>query len=735
MELTFAASALLGGLAVLSVPVIIHLLFRRRPRLAEFPALRFLAAGLRLQRTRIRLRYLLLLLLRMALLALLVLALARPLLRSRLFAPSAHRSARVVLILDDSYSMGYKADGTALLEKAKAEAGQLLSTLSLGSHAALLTTSRPLGDFTIDLEALRRQLADLPLTPSDVPAWTALEAANDLAQAEPDEPTEIYLFTDMTRQAWSAGGARPPHFAAATSLTVVDVGAPQAENVAVVAIDPPGATTAQNRTLDFSVTVRSQAVAGPRTLAFYVDGVRRADQALELTGDQRVTAQFRYDFRTPGVHQGWAEVVEGDGLLADNARYFTVVVGRLPCLLMVGAARPTRRGGVGATVQGAGDSQALGRDELFFARLAFNPGGFSQAAPFRLEETQAEEFTSFQRLGETYQVILLADVPELPAASWAELTRFVLTGGGLALFLGDRVDSANYNSQAADLLPGQVGPVVSFPQEARLFVPSFGHPLVAAFADGRNGDLTAPRFRAARQLTLFDNPEVELVATLETGEPGGSTPALAVRRLGQGLVACFTSSLDDAWTDFPKWPPYLPFLHELTKFLSRFQGQPHDFLAGGVARVNLAGIPLTGNPQFLLRRPADPAPLPIATLPTERSLVYTDTDQVGSYLIQAQLRPGPPGSGADQPPTQRGQAVSGFTVNLNPDEGDLTRVSADELTGLAPAPAVVRSIQELPAVWAEAGRGGTKELTPWLLLGLVLALVAETWFANRFYDS
>jgi len=708
MELTFAASALLSGLAVLSVPVIIHLLFRRRPRSAEFPALRFLRAGLRLQRTRVRLKYLLLLLLRMAMLALLVLAFARPVLRSPLFAPSAHRLARVVLILDDSYSMGYKSDGTTLLEKAKAEAGQLLATLTLGSHAALLTTSRPLGDFTIDLDAVRRELADVPLTPTDAPAWAALEGASDLAQAEPDEPTEVYLFTDMTRQAWSGAEAadRRPRLPASASLTVVDVGVPQAQNVAVVAIDPPGAMTAQNRTLDFTVTVRAQASVGPRTLAFYVDGVRRADEPLQLTGDQRVAAQFRYSFRTPGVHQGWAEVVEGDGLLADNARHFTVVVGRQPSLLMVsGGARPG------------------GRDELFFARLALNPGGLSQAAPFRLEEVRAEELPSIQRLGEVYQVILLADVPQLPPATWAELARFVLTGGGLGLFLGDRVESDNYNSQAADLLPGQIGPVVTFPQEARLFVPSFGHPLVAAFADGRNGDLSAPRFRAARQLTPFDSPEVELVATLETGEPGGSTAALAVRRLGQGLVACFTSTLDDEWTDFPKWPPYLPFLHELTKFLSRFQNQPHDFLVGGVARISLAGLPLTGNPRLLLRRPADPTPVPVATLPTERNLVFTDTDQVGGYVVESQL--------ADQPP----QAVTGFTVNLNPDEGDLTRVSTEEVTGLLPGLAVVRSIQELPAVWAEAGRGGTKELTPWLLAGLVLALVAETWFANRFYDS
>ena len=105
-----------------------------------------------------------------------------------------------MLILDDSYSMGYRSDGTTSLERAKAEADRLLGTLSLGSHAALLTTSRPVGEFTLDLDAVRRQIADLPLTPDDTPVWTALEAGAELGRLQ---PAELYLLTDMTRQAWA----------------------------------------------------------------------------------------------------------------------------------------------------------------------------------------------------------------------------------------------------------------------------------------------------------------------------------------------------------------------------------------------------------------------------------------------------------------------------------------------------------------------------------------------------
>jgi len=706
MEFFLGTPALLYGLAAVSVPVVIHLLLRQRPRLAEFPALQFLRAGVRSQRARLRLKHLLLLLLRMTILALLALAMSRPIVRSTLFAPSAHRTAQVILVIDDSYSMGYKSNGTARLDAAKEEAARLLGTLALGSHAALLTTSRPFGDFTIDIAALAEQVRGLRLTATDHPLWPTLEATRNLTPPDPAQPVETYVLTDMTRQAWR----RPPNatlgLGSDAVLTVIDVGDPEARDLAVVAIDPPGTTTAQNRTLELTMTVRSQGVRGPRTLALYLNGVRRANWPLSLSGDEQLSERYRYTFRTPGVHQGRAEVVEGDGLLMDNQRYFTVVVGGQPSLLMV-----------------SGPPGPTGADELYFAHLALNPGGFAQAAPFKLERLSPDKLPGAVELARKYQVVLLANVPSLPAHAWSALSHFVLGGGGLAVFLGGAVEAENYNTYAGDLLPGGIGPAVDFPEEARLVVPSFAHPLVASFADGRNGDLSAATFTRARRLALLESADVELVATFEPGGTGAGIPAWAVRRVGQGRVACFTSTIDNQWTDFPKWPAYLPFQHELAKFLSRTYAREHNFQVGEVARVQLPGPEAGPGRDLSIGRPGAPDLLPLSVAPGERTLVFTDTDRVGNYTIFMERE----GDGL--------QAISGFSVNLNPEEGDLSRVAAEELSSVLPEMQVVGSIEELPEVWAQAGRGGTRELSAWLLTAALVGFLMETWFSNRFYPS
>ena len=70
-------AAMLLGLAGAALPVIIHLLNRRRDTVIDWGAMQFLDLGRRARR-RIRLTELLLMLARMALLALVALALARP---------------------------------------------------------------------------------------------------------------------------------------------------------------------------------------------------------------------------------------------------------------------------------------------------------------------------------------------------------------------------------------------------------------------------------------------------------------------------------------------------------------------------------------------------------------------------------------------------------------------------------------------------------------------------------
>ena len=76
--MTLINSSLLFGLVLATVPVLLHLIMRAKPKVIEFPALRLLQVRRPANARRMRVRQLLLLALRMLLIAALVLAFARP---------------------------------------------------------------------------------------------------------------------------------------------------------------------------------------------------------------------------------------------------------------------------------------------------------------------------------------------------------------------------------------------------------------------------------------------------------------------------------------------------------------------------------------------------------------------------------------------------------------------------------------------------------------------------------
>ena len=62
--MTFVHLSLLAGTALVAVPIVLHLIMRRKPTRLEFPALRFIQKRHDANRRRLQLRHLLLLLLR-----------------------------------------------------------------------------------------------------------------------------------------------------------------------------------------------------------------------------------------------------------------------------------------------------------------------------------------------------------------------------------------------------------------------------------------------------------------------------------------------------------------------------------------------------------------------------------------------------------------------------------------------------------------------------------------------
>src|SRR5919205_656697 len=104
MFLLFGYTWMLPALALASVPIIIHLLNKRKHKVVEWGAMQFLVASLSSRPRKMNAEEILLLILRTLLVALLVMALARPLLPETLVADPQAMSD-VVMVIDGGHSM------------------------------------------------------------------------------------------------------------------------------------------------------------------------------------------------------------------------------------------------------------------------------------------------------------------------------------------------------------------------------------------------------------------------------------------------------------------------------------------------------------------------------------------------------------------------------------------------------------------------------------------------------
>src|SRR3954462_12631527 len=116
--MTFFAPIFLPLLALASVPIIIHLLNRRRFQTGEWGPMKYLKLTIKTNRRRLRIEQIILLAIRTLIVILIILAVARPVLSPTGLGgwlPARGRTSRIV-VTDDSLSMGYREHGRPAFE-------------------------------------------------------------------------------------------------------------------------------------------------------------------------------------------------------------------------------------------------------------------------------------------------------------------------------------------------------------------------------------------------------------------------------------------------------------------------------------------------------------------------------------------------------------------------------------------------------------------------------------------
>src|SRR6185295_6793686 len=198
------------GLPLVAVPILIHLLAKRKREVIRWGAMEFLFSSSTPRRRLFRLKDLLLMLVRAAIILAIICALSQPMVSS--FGVGSSTPRDIILVVDNSMSTALKtADGT-LFEQELREARRLLGQLS-GSDLLriLLASPKPawLNDSPVSADAahVRKLLAQLETAGPNSGAADMLEAVQRALKAPPsgrDVSRFITVLTDGQAHGWHA---------------------------------------------------------------------------------------------------------------------------------------------------------------------------------------------------------------------------------------------------------------------------------------------------------------------------------------------------------------------------------------------------------------------------------------------------------------------------------------------------------------------------------------------------
>lgn len=583
----FLSPLFLWALTAASVPVIIHLINRRRHQTIRWAAMQFLLKATRQSRGKRKLRNILILACRCLLLAGLIFAAARPVI-SGLMGWGGGSIDTVVLLLDRSASMEIQA-GDGLESRRQMILGKVRDAMEdLGNPRLVLIDSASLQPQEVPSPDVLAEISSAGPTDTaaDIPALLN-RAAEWLRDSTGN--TEVWLASDLQAsnwraldEGWATAKASLASLPNAPQLRVLSLTGPAAANSSVRLLN---SRRAGNR-LQLEIELlrygdRRSSISLPLTT--HINGVSTTDT---LTMDGQ-TLRFQKSVSLPeGAESGYGWVsVPGDGNSRDNVAFFAYGESKARTTMVV--APP-------------------GEAADYLTLLAAPPGldGF-EAMPVMPDQASTE-------LSQNLAAVLWA--APLPSGPMEEaLSSFVAAGGHLMLLPP--------GAESRDEGLGIRWSPVQQAANDKFFILKEWNRSDGLMRDAIDGTpLAAKRLKAIRRQL----PEGDLIplATWEDGEA-----ALSRRVLERGTIWCLGSLPDYTWSNLGDADLLLPAIQRMVmagskRFDDAFQAEvgPGSRRLGDGARRRLdsyrageesvaspheAGVYDSGEQLLALNRPAE----------------------------------------------------------------------------------------------------------------------------------
>jgi uncharacterized membrane protein len=738
---------LFGGLAI-GIPILIHLLNKRRFKIVDWAAMDFLFEADKKNRRRVQVENLILLLLRCLAMLLVALMLARPFLPSSV-ANVMQQTQQIerVLLIDDSLSQRVLVDSVPALQKTQENVKEMLSkfandpetedwlTVYLTSNPTQpLLDNKPLTENvlaelsqTIDQIECSDQVADYSVSLSELSRYLQGKRENVGRAA--------YIYTDMRTRDWmpladlqaeSAPNQLIQKIAdSAINTFVIDTGSDNSQNVAVTSVRPYELLVA-DKTISFLVSVSNygtQTVSDLKILFQINEDQPQYETIGSIAPGQTETLEFNCVFsgRDLSMLEFESESIAPfenfriraeidrqslgdtdlalDQLLEDSSRLYAArVMDGIPVLLVDGD-----------------PSSVAERSETHYLRSLAVLGTGLKMDVATVSELETVSLSD-------YSAIYLCNVDEASPDRLKSIMQWVEDGGALVLMPGNRVRAGTFNDSfyqdGNGLSPLKLNAMMGDPTMSKWVnfeIDPQIHPALKVIVDSDASSLSKVDIFSWWTSEIAEEQIGKTVQVPMRLSDRDNSPAMVEKSLGDGRVVIFTLPGDGDWTMWPSSPTFVPVMIDLI-----------DYLVGNTASAT--GITLGESISYpidlsayqnrvALRDPKNEKTETVAKPidPTaEQSLLYraefADLNRAGFYELQLTNH-----TGEVEPVV--------FASNYDVNESQLKRLSESERSEEFFGNKV--SLVSMSEIGEQTVSGGNTEIWIWILVVLFGILVTE----------
>lgn len=621
-------------------------------------------------------------------LILLVAAFTRPFMEDAVVVGGSVIGPReVVILVDRSYSMDF---GTRW-ERARGAASEAVTSLRSGDRGSLVFFDRGAHvavRSSSDPSRLSGALDSTSVSDQITRYGPGLKVVQSILEESDFPNREVVIVSDFQRNGWSGDeGVAFPVGTVVSTVAITDEATPN-RSVAGVQLNRDFLSGRERIRVTARLTREGGEGVEQVPVVLRLDGREIDARTVELGATGAAVVSFDPFTLSTTFTRGSIHIPQ-DALARDDQAHFVLSPGRaLSVLILEG--------------NGARSEASL------YLRRALE---ISDESAFQVSVRSSTSFTEddLQR----HAVVVLNDTRFPSGQSGARLRSFVAAGGGLLVALGER---SAWRPEADDLLPGRF----EAPRDgdrggaSRLGFLEYDHPIFELFSGARSGDFTRARFFRTRPLVPGEGDAV--LARFDDG-----MAALVERRVGDGVVLVWGSTLDAFWNDLAVQPVFLPFVHALADHLA---GQPDPapwFDAGQV--LDLADpdvLASVGPSEGLIPLSEDQVALTpgggsVALPATQGSRFLTLAEQ-GFYGVRE------PGNDEERP--------FSVAVNVELSESELAPMDPDELAAAVIARDGTTAGGGLPGEVRPEDVERRQSLWRYLLMAALLLLVMETVVSN-----